>query len=82
VERLSAASFLLKFDNQAQRNAARRFGSLRIGQSGLQLLPWTRQVGVWLSCLVSSFRFVFALREFQGTLDSMRQLLLCFLHHP
>jgi hypothetical protein len=55
VERLSAASFLLKFHNQAQRNAAHRFGSLRIRHSGLLLLPWTRQIGARAE--LSHFKF-------------------------
>ncbi|CAL5019139.1 unnamed protein product [Urochloa decumbens] len=37
--------FLLRFDNQVQRDAARRHGAMRIGHVRLQLLPWMRQVG-------------------------------------
>lgn len=45
VSRLSGATFLLLFDTQQQRNAARLRGSVRFGHTGLQLLPWTRHVG-------------------------------------
>ncbi|CAL4934038.1 unnamed protein product [Urochloa decumbens] len=45
VRRLSAASFLLHFDGQHQRDSARRLGALRVGPVRLQLLPWMRQVG-------------------------------------
>ncbi|CAL4926573.1 unnamed protein product [Urochloa decumbens] len=45
VTRLSAASFLLRFDSQHQRDSARRLGALRVGHVRLQLLPWKRQVG-------------------------------------
>ncbi|CAN6381723.1 unnamed protein product [Urochloa humidicola] len=55
VTRLSEATFLLRFDNQLQRNAARHHGTLRIGHVGLQLLPWMRQVGARAS--LSKFRY-------------------------
>ncbi|CAO2205003.1 unnamed protein product [Urochloa humidicola] len=44
VRRLSEVTFLLKFDNQQMRNAARN-STLRVGHTGLQLLPWSRRAG-------------------------------------
>lgn len=46
VMRLSDASFLLRFPTQHQSNTACRLSELRVGHIGLQLLPWTHQVGV------------------------------------
>lgn len=44
VTRISAASFLLHFGTQQQRNAANLFNGLRIGHTGLHFMPWKRQV--------------------------------------
>ncbi|CAN6234739.1 unnamed protein product [Urochloa humidicola] len=44
VLRLAEGMFLLKFNSQQQRNAARN-QALHIGHTGLQLLPWSRRVG-------------------------------------
>ncbi|KAF8687754.1 hypothetical protein HU200_042689 [Digitaria exilis] len=41
---------------QHQRNDARRIGAFRIGHVGIQLLPWTRQVGALLPSL-SRFKY-------------------------
>ncbi|CAO1943969.1 unnamed protein product [Urochloa humidicola] len=45
ARRLSAASFLLRFDSEQQRNRAYRHGKLNVGPVRLQILPWMRQVG-------------------------------------
>ncbi|CAN6221656.1 unnamed protein product [Urochloa humidicola] len=43
--RVSGASFLINFDIQIQRDAARQHRALRIVHIKLQLLPWMHQVG-------------------------------------
>ncbi|CAN6276982.1 unnamed protein product [Urochloa humidicola] len=54
VARLSEATFLIKFGDQHQRNAAKN-KALRIGHSGLQLMPWSRRVGA--ANELSKYRF-------------------------
>ncbi|CAL4919180.1 unnamed protein product [Urochloa decumbens] len=44
VSRLSAATFLLRFDNQQQRDIAQRCRELQVGHTKLHLMQWKRQV--------------------------------------
>ncbi|CAN6273964.1 unnamed protein product [Urochloa humidicola] len=44
VTRCSAASFLIRFDTQQQRNAAYQFKELRLDHTTLHIMSWKRQV--------------------------------------
>ncbi|KAG2585876.1 hypothetical protein PVAP13_5NG014360, partial [Panicum virgatum] len=46
VSKLKDATFLLRFEQPAQRNAALGRRHLSVGNTSLHLMPWTRQFGV------------------------------------
>lgn len=45
VSRISASTFLLRFQSPALRNTARERGAIAAGRSSLHLMPWGRLVG-------------------------------------
>ncbi|KAG2637156.1 hypothetical protein PVAP13_2NG502806, partial [Panicum virgatum] len=56
VSKLRPAMFLLRFEAQAQRNAALGQEALVFGRSRLHLMPWTRQFGATTSKLFYRIR--------------------------
>jgi hypothetical protein len=76
VSRLSTTTFLIKFDNQLQRNAVRG-KTLRIGQTGLRLMPWSRRVGAADEVAKYHFRARLSLRVSPVMFVSLSRFQLC-----